>query len=209
MSYKLYYTPGACSMAVHVVLNELGQSFESINQKDKLKDPEFLKLNPLGQIPLLVVDGEPVKEGAAIITWLLDSHDKDGTLMPKSGIARAKALEWLMWCNASLHPACGKMFWLNKPAAASLSAETKEQLKTIFLTQIQSLWDEADTRLAKTKYLAGDSVTAADILMAVIANWGLPVTLGANVKRVLKDVTARPSYQKALAAEGVEYKAAA
>ena len=209
MSYKLYYAPGACSMAVHVVLNELGQSFESINQKDKFKDPEFLKLNPRGQIPVLIVDGEPVKEGAAIITWLLDTHDKDGKLMPKSGLARAKALEWLMWCNASLHPACGKMFWLNKPAASVLSDDVKGQLKTLFLAQIQSLWDEAEARLATSKYLAGDSITAADILLAVIANWGLPVTLGANVKRVLKDVTARPSYQKALAVEGVEYKAAA
>ena len=204
MSYKLYYKSGACSMAVHVILNELNVPFEAIEQKD-LKAPDFLKLNPRGQIPLLVVDGEPVKEGAAMITYLLDTHAND--LMPKSGIARAKALEWLMWCNASLHPACGKMFWLNYQQG--FDEKTKAELAKLFTAQIQSLWDEADTRLAKTKYLAGDKVTAADILMAVIANWGLPVTLGANVKRVLKDVVARPAYQKALKAEQIEYKAAA
>lgn len=203
MSYKLYYKSGACSMAVHVILNELNVPFEAVEQKD-LKAPDFLKLNSRGQIPLLVVDGEPVKEGAAIIAYLLDTHSND--LMPKSGIERAKALEWLMWCNASLHPACSKMFWLNKQ---SFDDATKTELAKLFTAQIQSLWDEADARLAKTKYLAGDKVTAADILMAVIANWGLPVTLGANVKRVLKDVIARPSYQKAMAAEHVEYKAAA
>ena len=191
-------------MAVHVILNELNVPFEAIEQKD-LKAPDFLKLNPRGQIPLLVVDGEPVKEGAAMITYLLDTHAND--LMPKSGIARAKALEWLMWCNASLHPACGKMFWLNYQQG--FDEKTKAELAKLFTAQIQSLWDEADTRLAKTKYLAGDKVTAADILMAVIANWGLPVTLGANVKRVLKDVVARPAYQKALKAEQIEYKAAA
>lgn len=206
MSYKLYYKPGACSMAVHVILNELNVPFEAIKQDD-LKAPDFLKLNPRGQVPLLLVDGEPIKEGAAIMTWLLDTHA--GDLLPKSGIARAKALEWLMWCNASLHPACSKLFWLKKPAANTLDTKAKEELQIMFLEQVQSLWDEADARLAKTRYLAGDRITVADILMAVIANWGLPVTLGANVKRVLKDVIARPAYQKALQAEQIEYKAAA
>lgn len=205
MSYKLYYKPGACSMAIHVILNELNVPFEAIKQDD-LKAPDFLKLNPRGQIPLLIVDGEPVKEGAAIITYLLDTHAND--LLPKSGIERAKALEWLMWCNASLHPACSKIFGLKKPAADVLDAKAKEDLQKLYLSQVQELWNEADARLAKTKYLAGDKVTAADILMAVIANWGLG-TPGANVKRVLKDVIARPSYQKALAAEQIEYKAAA
>lgn len=202
MSYKLFYKPGACSMAVHVILNELGVPFEAIKQDD-LKAPDFVKLNPRGQVPLLVVDGEPVKEGAAIITYLLDTHAND--LLPQSGIARAKALEWLMWGNASLHPACGRVFWLSKQ---SFDDATKAELSKLLLAQVQSLWDEADARLATTKYLAGDQITAGDILLAVIANWGVG-TPGANVKRVLKDVINRPAYQKALAAEKIEYKAAA
>lgn len=200
--YTLYYKPGACSMAVHVVLNELNVPFDAVKQTD-LKDPAFLKLNPRGQIPLLVVDGEPVKEGAALIAWLIDEHASP--LLPKSGIERAKALEWLMWCNASLHPACGKIFWLGKQ---DFDAATKETISTMFMAQVQSLWDEADARLAQHKYLAGDKISAADILLTVIANWGVG-TPGANVKRLLSEVSKRPSYQKALQAEGVEYKAAA
>lgn len=201
--YTLYYKPGACSMAVHVVLNELGVPFKAINQTD-LKDPEFMKLNPRGQVPLLVVDGEPVKEGAALITWLLDEHKSP--LLPTSGLERAKALEWLMWCNASLHPACSRIFGLSK---MGLDAEITETLNKAFSAQVQVLWDEAEVRLGTTKYLAGDSVTAADILLTVIANWGLPRTLGPNVKRLIAEISRRPSYQKALQAEGVEYKAAA
>jgi glutathione S-transferase len=201
--YTLYYKPGACSMAVHAVLNELNVPFEAVKQTD-LKSPDFLKLNPRGQIPLLVVDGEPVKEGAAIITWLLDTHGSP--LLPKSGIERAKALEWLMWGNASLHPACSRMFWLNK---LTLDETTKTELAKVITAQIQSLWDEAETRLGGHKYLAGESLTAADILITVIANWGLPVTLGPNVKRLIKEVSARPAYQKALKTEEIEYKAAA
>lgn len=204
MSYTLYYKPGACSMAVHIVLNELGVPFDAVKQTD-LKAPDFLKLNPRGQIPLLIVDGEPVKEGAAILTYLLDTHDSAGALMPKSGLSRAKALEWLMWCNASLHPACSKVFWLAK---ANLDDAAKAELSKVFTGQVQTLWDEADARLAKSKYLAGDSITVADILLAVIANWGVGAP-GANVKRVLKDVVARPAYQKTLQVEEISYKAAA
>lgn len=202
--YTLYYKPGACSMAVHAVLNELEVPFKAIAQTD-LKDPEFLKLNPRGQIPLLIIDGEPVKEGAALIAWLLDEHQS--ALLPRSGLERAKALEWLMWCNATLHPASGKFFWLAKQD--QLDDKTKETLGKAFTTQLQSLWDEADARLAKTKYLAGDKVTAADILMTVIAGWNLPITLGANVKRVIKGIQSRPAYQKTLHEEGVEIKEAA
>jgi glutathione S-transferase len=191
---------------VHVILNELNVSFTAI-QQDNLKAPDFVRLNPRGQVPLLVVDNIPVKEGGAIITWLLDTHDDDGQLLPKSGLARAKALEWLMWCNASLHPACGRMFWLNKQT--TLENDAKEELKKLFMAQIQSLWDEAETRLEGSKYLAGDIVTAGDILLAVIANWGLPVTLGPNVKRVLREISTRPAYKKALQTEQIEYKAAA
>lgn len=208
MSYQLYYKPGACSMAPHVLLNELGVAYEGIEvDAAKMKSPDFLKLNPRGQVPLLMVDGEPVKEGAAIMTYLLDTHDKDGKLMPKSGLPRAKALEWLAWCNASLHPACSRMFGLSR--LDGIDGKSMEELKKVYASQIQSLWDEADARLAKSKYLAGDSVSAADILLSVIANWGLPVTLGANVKRVIAEISKRPAYRKTLAAEHVEYKAAA
>lgn len=197
-------------MAPHIILNELNVPFEAINQGDHLKDPDFLKLNPRGQIPLLIVPnesgGEPVKEGAAIMAYLLDTHDKDGKLLPKSGLPRAKALEWLMWCNASLHPACGKVFGVGK---LTLDEKAKADLGKAYLAQVQDLWNEAEARLGKTKYLAGDHVTVADILLAVIANWGLPVTLGPNVKRVIREVSARPAYQKALKTEQVEYKAAA
>lgn len=204
--YTLYYKAGACSMAVRVVLEELNVPFKSVDQGASLKDPEFLKLNPRGQIPLLVVDGEPVKEGGALIAYIADTHDSEGRLLPKSGLARAKALEWLMWCNATLHPTTAKLFWIPK---LNLDDTAKAAVTQATIAQVQSLWDEADARLATSKFLAGDSMTAADILLAVIANWGVPVTLGSNVKRVLKDVSSRPAYQKALQDEQVTYKAAA
>jgi glutathione S-transferase len=213
--YKLYYSPGACSMAVHIILRELGAPFEAIEtslQAGQTQTPEFLKLNPRGQVPVLVdtTGNITIREGAAIITYLCDTHKS--ALLPQSGAARAKALEWLMWCNATLHAAYSKCFWINR----SIQDEAvKMQLLQQAMQQVQNLWDEADQRLAACAFLAGDQCTAADILCAVIANWNgyfpeaVQPKLGTNVKRLIKQVIARPAYQAALQAENVEYKAAA
>lgn len=209
--YTLYYSPGACSMAPHVVLNEIGAKFELKKveiSKGEGQKPEFLKLNPRGQIPVLVEDGQTIREGAAIIIHLCEKHNSP--LLPKSGPERTRALEWLMSANASLHPAYGKGFFVNKNA----EGEAKEKLMKVVFEQINKLWAEADAQLAKTKYLAGDNVTAADILYTVIANWGAyfppgSVKRGPNVTRLIKEISQRPAYQKALKTEQVEYKAAA
>ena len=207
--YTLYYAPGTCSMAIHVILNELGQQVE-LKKVDLQapRTPEYLKVNPRGNVPVLVDDGHVIREGGAIISYLLDKHGS--AMMPKSGKERATALEWLMFANATMHPAYAKGFFSVK------TAKNDEQKKVFFdaaLEGINKLWKEVDGQLAKQPYVCGKDVSAADILLTVIANWGgyfpeKPI-FGENVKRMLKDVSSRPAFQKALAAEQVEYKAAA
>ncbi len=208
--YTLYYSPGACSMAIHIALIEIGAEFtlENVSIKEgKNRTSEYLKINPRGSVPTLVEDENAIREGGAMLIYLLDKHQNP--LLPKSGIARAKALEWLMFCNSTLHPAYSVLF------SAMRVLKDKAATDPFFIAaseRVQKLWDEVDTHLAKNDYLAGSECTAGDILMTVIANWGgslpQPPSFGANVKRLLKNVSARPSYQKALAAEQVEYKAA-
>lgn len=208
--YKLYYAPGACSLAIHALLNELGVPFEAIRKSTKdgsLKAPDFLKINPRGQVPVLVTpEGTVLREGAAIMVWLMDTHQSP--LLPRDGAARAVALQWLMWANASMHPAYGRAFWLMRQ---ELDETAKTTLQQATFAQIQSFWDEAEERLAQTPYLGGDTIGAADLLVTVFANWpvGHDFKLGPNVQRLLKNVVARPAYQKALTAEQVEYKAVA
>jgi glutathione S-transferase len=207
--YTLYYMPGACSMAIHVLLNELCQDVKLENvsvPQGQPRSPEFLKINPRGNVPTLVDDGFVVREGAAIILYLLDKHSN--TLLPKSGKERASAIEWLMFCNATLHPAYGKGFF----AMHGLTGEPQEKVLSAAVTQINKLWADVETQLGKTPYLAGNECTAADILLTVIANWSgnfSGITIGPKAKQLFKNVVARPSYQKALAEEKVEYKAAA
>ena len=207
--YQLYYAPGTCSMAIHIILNELNQPVEL--KKVDLSAPrpaEFLKVNPRGAVPALIDDGHVIREGGAIISYLLDKHNSP--MLPKNGKERATALEWLMFANATMHPAYARGFFILKNVS---DAAQKDALMKVAIESVEKLWVEVDERLAKQPYVCGNECTAADILLAVIANWGAyfpaPIKLGDNVKRMLREVTKRPAYQKALATEGVEYKAAA
>lgn len=207
--YKLYYAPGACSLAIHVILNELNVPFEAIRKSTKdgsLKTPEFLKINPRGQVPVLEVDGQTIREGGAILVWLMDTHKSP--FLPQSGIERARALEWLLWANASMHPAYGRAFWLMNQ---QIDDRVKSTLQQNIAAQIQTFWDEAERRLGESKYLGGTEMGAADILLAVFSNWdvGTKFKFGPHTQRLLKEIVARPAYQKALAAEQIEYKAVA
>lgn len=208
MSYELYTKAGSCSMAVHAIMNEMGLNAKihlmEAGEKS-LKSPEYLKINPRGNVPCLVEDGKAMIEGGAIITYLCD---KEGKLIPKSGFERAKALQWLMFANSTLHPAYGRTFWIS----SNIPQEQQEAALKTARSQIQALWDYVEAELAKdgNAYLAGKEPTAADFLVTTIANWNPQnYKFGPKTKALLQSVAARPSFQKALAEEAIEYKAAA
>lgn len=208
MSYELYTKAGSCSMAIHAVMNELGLN-PKIHVMEQgpagLKSPEYLKLNPRGNVPFLIEDGKGLIEGGAILTYLCDKH---GALLPKLGWERAKALQWLAFANATLHPAYSRTFWISSNVPQAAQEETLKNARA----QIQALWDYIETELGKsgTVYLAGDEPTAGDFLMTTIANWNpAAYKFGPKTKAIFQNISARPSYQKALKTEAIEYKAAA
>lgn len=207
--YTLFYSPGACSMAVHVLLNEIGEQVKLekvVLAEAQNRTPEFLKINPRGQVPVLADGDRILREGAAIIIYLCEKHNSK--LLPASGAARASAIEWLMFCNASLHPAYSRGFFLMKNAKDEAA---KEQLLGVVVAQINKLWEEVESRLENNQYLAGNELTAADILLTVIANWSgrFPdIKIGRSTKQLFAKIISRPAYAKALELENVEYKAA-
>ena len=146
--YKLYYSPGACSMAVHVALNECNQpvTLEKVNLQET-RSPEFLKINPRGQVPVLVDGDVVIREGAAILIYLLDKHQSP--LLPAKGKERLDAIEWLMFCNATLHPAYARCFFLMRNA----QDPAKEQLLGVAVAMINKLWNEVEQRLGQSAYL--------------------------------------------------------
>jgi len=195
--YTLYYSPGACSLATQTVLHELDLPVSII---DKSSVHNFNDLNPAGTVPVLV-DGDTVlNEGAAILLYILGKTENN--LLPAGGPERQAGIEAIMFANATMHPAYGRLFF---GAGAITDDAAKEAYFEQSAMAINKLWRIIDARIGSKNYLLGDTVSPADILLTVYANWGqyFPVTieLGQNTERMIKNVQARDSYKKAVAAE--------
>jgi glutathione S-transferase len=206
---KLYYASGACSFAIHAMLIECGAQFEAQKvdlQGGEQRQPEFLKINSRGQIPVLVDGQKTIREGAAIISYLAEKFKSP--LLPQSGEGHIEALEAMMFCNATLHPAYSRCFFISRQ---DIDAASKTKLLDVAFASLQNLWDDVEAQLNRTAYFAGANLTIADFMLCTMANWTLYATpkFGPKTKSLFASVTARPSYQAALAAEGVTYKAAA
>ena len=104
----LYFAPGASSFAVHIALHEIGIAFEAKPmsfKRDDMRSPDFLKLNPEGKVPTLLIDGRPLTEVAAILFYLAKRFP-DAGLLPRDDIeAEARAVSWMSFIAATLHPA--------------------------------------------------------------------------------------------------------
>ncbi len=206
--YRLYYSPGSCSMAVHVVLNEIGVDFKIENvaaSAGQTKSSEFLKINPRGGVPVLKIDDFYLREGAAILTYLLETHKSP--LLPESGLEMATTLEWLCFANSTLHPAYGRCFFQHRILG---DAAKENPLYKPSIEQIQKYWNEIEERLQTRDYLCGNDCRVADILVTVIANWSPmmqePINFGPKTKAFFTRVISRPAFQKALMEEQVTYK---
>jgi glutathione S-transferase len=207
--YKLYYSPGACSLAVHVALNEIGAKFELQNVSvpaGQAKPAEFIKANPRAAVPTLEIDGNVLREGAAILTYLLDSNKNQ--LLPSSGFERAKVLEWLSFANSTLHPLYGRLFFMKKTFGEEAE---KNSIFTPTIAQIQKYWNEIEELLTTNEYITGNKISIADILITVVANWsqffGSAIIFGNKTKAYFSKVISYPAFKKALEVEGVSYKA--
>ncbi len=205
--YKLYAMFGSCSLAVHVVLNELQQSVEILNINDDTNKASFARDVPLGQVPALIDGDHIITEGAAILQHLCNKHNS--ALLPQQGTAATHALQWLAFANATMHPAYSRGFFMKK-----LGEEANNQKITqAIVSNINKLWQHVENQLNQSAYVAGDNLTVADILLSVIANWSSAISndiiIGAQTKKLFAKITAMPSYQQALQRENVSYKAAA
>lgn len=208
--FTLYYSPGACSMAVHVLLNSVGAAFtleKARISEGETRTQEYLKLNPRGQVPVLVEDGKAMREGGAMLIYICDKYKSP--LLPQEGWERAQALQWLCFANSTLHPAYSRSFWLMRQEGIA----GKDELLKKSVAHINALWQDVETQLEQRTYICGTQLSVADILLTVIANWSdhvpEPITIGPRTRALFARVIALPAYQKALQTEGVTYKMAA
>ena len=205
---KLYYSPGACSMAPHIVAAEAGIPLQLVKVDlitHKVQDgTDYYTINPRGYVPLLELDdGTRITEVVAIIQFLADSMGRT-ELAPAAGtVERVRLNQWLAFISSELHKVFSPWLW-HKETGASTLETVKEKLATRF--------KELDGVFAKQDYLLGKQFTIADAYAYTIVNWsnflGISLKAYPALSAYLLRVAARPKVAAALNEEGLLKKAA-
>ncbi len=204
--YDLYYSPGAASMAVHLTLREIGAPFTLKRvdmSKGEHKQAAYLKLNPAGLIPTLMVDGAPQTETPACLQILTERHPEAG-LAPQPGQAdRGQYLRWLAFISNTIHPAMMGFFYPDRLTKGG----DADAIKAAAHDRLVGIWDMIEAHLAQNgPYLLGQRLTAADLFLVVTARWARSMaerkpTDRPHVRALCDLVTKRPSWQAVIAEE--------
>lgn len=199
---KLFFMPGACSLAPHIVANESGIDLDLVKVDGKSKkteqDQDYLATNPNGYVPALVLDnGDTLTEASVVVQYLADQKPETG-LMPRAGeMARYKVQQWLTFVATELHKSFAVFF---KPT-------TTEDMKAINREHLARRLTFVDQSLDGRSFLTGETFTAADAYLWTILGWakytGVDLAVYPNVQRFVAAVAARPAVQKSLRAEGL------
>lgn len=200
---KLYYKPGACSLASHIVLKEIGKDFEieSVDTDNQVTESgaDFRKINPKGYVPALSIDGNKIlTEGAAVLQYLADQNPS-ADLAPKPGtLERSRLQEHLNFTSSELHKAFGPFF------SSSASEEEKNNAKENVekkMKHFESVFSDG------RKYLVGNKFSVADAYFFVVSSWTTPTGIGLdkwpNIAAFSQRTADRKAVKDAMRAEGL------
>jgi len=199
---KLYFTPGACSLAPHIVLREAGFTFDldkvDIATKQTARGEDYTKINPKGYVPAIRLDDAQIlTEVAVILQYLADQKPESG-LAPRPGtMERYRLMEWLNFLASEIHKQFGPLF----------NPKVAPDWKTELMNLLSRRFDYLEESLKGKKYLMGDTFTVADAYLFTTLSWTKYLKLDLGKWPTLKDyvvrVTARPAVKETLKAEGL------
>jgi glutathione S-transferase len=199
---KLFFSPGACSLAPHIVLREAALPFtlERVDTAKHLTEhgADYYTVNPKGQVPLLELDdGQRLSEGPVIVQYIADRAARRD-LMPEPGtLARYRVMEWQNHITSELHKGFSPLF------DAAFDAAAKARHSTLLRKKLE--W--VDSKLSDSAFLTGDGFTAADAYLFTVAGWAKYVALDLSdlrhLQRFLAQVAERPAVRDAMRAEGL------
>jgi glutathione S-transferase len=203
-SMKLYFSPGACSLSDHIVLEWIGKPYETVKVgRDDRKNPEFLAINPAGAVPALEHDGWVLTQNSAILNYLADLNPESGLGGDGSAKSRAEVNKWIAFSNSDVHPSFYPLFGSTAYLEdAALIDKTKDAARA----KIRTLYERADAHLADKQWLAG-SRSVADPYLYVTYRWaigsGVDVSGLDNLAAFASRMEADPAVQKVLRDEGL------
>lgn len=206
--YTLYFSPGACSMASHVLLEECGAEYEAkpvALAKGEQRTEEYRKINPHGKVPALSVDGRVITQNAAILPYIAGQFP-DAGLMPSDSVNRANGVSAVGWLASTVHPAFSLI--LHPERAAGGADIGDAALKEISDTARKTYWacmEEIDGRLSGKQWMMGDQFTFVDPYALVFYSWGkrleLPMEDLGNYTAFKDRMIERPAVRKVLEKE--------
>lgn len=219
METTLYYSPGACSLAPHIVLEEIGEPFTlslASTSGGGTRSATHLRLNPKGRVPVLVtehvtngrVQSEVLTEAPAILLYLAMRHPAAG-LLANTADGLVRSVEWFNWLSSSVHAVAVRQIWrpetfidesLHPNGESGVIAKGKLNLAAAF--------GLIESRLQVATWAVGDNYSIVDAYLLVFYRWGN--RMGINMRALHPQWTAhtervllRPAVQGALASEGV------
>ena len=199
---KLYYSPGACSMAPHIVAVETGQKVElekvDIPNKKTTDGGDYWKINPKGYVPALVLDdGQVLTEVAVICQYLADQRPEFGLVPKFDTMGRYRQMEALNFAATEIH----------KQLSALFNPQMTPEMKTVQTGTIERRFGPLEKMLEGKAYIMGDKFTAADAYLFTVLNWtnGLKIDLTKwpNIKAYVARIAERPKVREVMKAEGL------
>jgi glutathione S-transferase len=198
--YKLYWSPGAASMAAHAALEEVGADYALERVRlDRPRDPAYLALNPTGRVPTLAVgDSLVVSETAAILTYLADRHPEAGLAPAPTDPQRPAFVQWTCYLTNTLQPAFSAWYhperYIDDPA--QFDAVRRKAGETL-----RGIWALLDRHLEQHgPYMLGDHFTTCDLMVQMFSEWREPhpdlLDRCHQVARLSRQVGERPSVRK-------------
>jgi glutathione S-transferase len=199
---KLYYSPGACSQAAHIVLHETGFSHDSVrvdlDAKKNEDGSDYWRINPKGAVPALELEnGEVLTENAVILQYLGDRSGSSEMLPPLGDFRRYRVLEWLNFVATELHKGFGPLW---NPAAAS---EWKQATRDLLAKK----FDYVERQLGDGSFLTGNRFTIADAYLFVMLGWtgmnDIDLSRWPGLTEFYERAAQRPSVRQVLEFEGL------
>lgn len=199
---KLYYTPGACSMAPHILLHEAGIEHASeivdLAAKKTASGADYWSINPKGAVPAIDLGkGEVLTENAAILQYIGDQSGNPTLLAPVGDLARYRVIEWLTYISSEVHKSFSPLF---NPALGAEAAQVARDT-------VAKKFDFVESQLGDRPYLTGNNLSIADPYLFVMTGWaghtGIDLARWPKLVAFRERMLERPAVQTVLKAEGL------
>ena len=170
--YQLYWAKDSGALAPQILLEEIGVEYGRCVvdlEQGQETAAEFLKINPRGQVPALVLaDGSIITESAAISLHLADSHVEAALLPPIASVERAQVYRWLFYASANLYESILRLYYADR---FTTDPAQVEQIKASARAFIDQSWDLLENELGQGPYLLGQTYSLIDPYLLMLTNW--------------------------------------